>query len=61
VDIGKPTKWNPDQYVVISKWEDEAALVDFVGEPWNQAHIPEAMEKFVKQCWVHHYYDYGSA
>ena len=61
VDIGKPTKWSPDEYVMISKWEDEAALIDFVGESWNQAHIPEGMEKFVKECWVHHYYDYGSA
>ena len=60
VDIGKPTKWDPDEYVMISKWKDKQALVDFVGESWNQAHIPEGMEKFVKQCWVHHYHDFDS-
>ena len=32
VEIGKPTKWFPDEYVMISKWEDEESLREFVGD-----------------------------
>jgi len=59
VEIGKPTKWSPDEYVMISRWSDEDALRMFVGEKWNYAHIPEGMEQYVKECWVHHYQSYG--
>jgi len=59
VEIGKPTKWAPDEYVMISRWSDEEALRMFVGEKWNYAHIPEGMDKYVKECWVHHYQSYG--
>jgi len=55
VDIGKPTVWAPDEYVMISRWQNEEALRKFVGDSWNQAYIPTGMEKFVKECWVHHY------
>ncbi len=55
VSIGKPTEWAPDEYVMISIWRDEDALISFVGIDWSQAHIPLGMEKFVGQCWVHHY------
>ncbi|MBL4867535.1 MAG: antibiotic biosynthesis monooxygenase [Pseudomonadales bacterium] len=61
VNIGKPTKWDPDEYVMISQWENEASLVKFVGESWNEAYIPEGMERYVKECWVHHYNDFNSA
>jgi heme oxygenase (mycobilin-producing) len=53
--IFKPTKWNPDEYVMISHWENEASLKAFAGEEWNHAVIPPGMEKFVVECWVHHY------
>lgn len=59
VEIGKPSKWNPDEYVMISQWDNEESLRNFVGESWNEAYIPEGMEQYVKQCWVHHYFDYG--
>jgi heme-degrading monooxygenase HmoA len=55
VVIGKPTKWAPDEYVMISVWEDESALVDFAGDEWSQAHIPAGMGRFIQECWVHHY------
>ena len=55
VSIGKPTRWAPDEYIMISQWKDEQSLVDFVGHNWNEAHIPEGMERFVVECWVHHY------
>ena len=53
--IGKPTRWAPDEYVMISVWASEQSLIDFVGINWNEAHIPQGMEKFVDTCWVHHY------
>lgn len=59
VEIGKPTKWSPDEYVMISRWEDEESLRLFAGESWNEAHIPAGMEQFVVACWVHHFYGYG--
>ncbi len=55
VQIGKPTRWAPDEYVMISVWESEDALKAFAGEQWSEAHIPEGMEKFVDAAWVHHY------
>ena len=61
VEIGKPSKWNPDEYLMVSRWENEESLRNFVGDAWNEAHIPEGMEEYVKQCWVHHYVDYKIA
>jgi heme-degrading monooxygenase HmoA len=55
VSIHKPTRWAPDEYAMISQWEDEAALAAFVGEEWNRPKIPHGMESFVEECWVHHY------
>jgi heme oxygenase (mycobilin-producing) len=55
VSVGRPTKWSLEEYVMISTWESEDALVKFAGEKWTQAVIPQGMEKYVKQCWVHHY------
>jgi len=61
VEIGKPTRWAPDEYVMISRWEDEEALVKFVGENWNRAHIPQGMEHLIAECWVHHYRSWDGA
>ncbi|MDW3196562.1 MAG: antibiotic biosynthesis monooxygenase [Cytophagales bacterium] len=46
LEIGKGTKWNPLQYVMVTQWESEAHLVDFAGENWNEAHIPDEMAQF---------------
>lgn len=53
--ILKPTIWAPDEYAMISQWVNKAALKAFAGEKWNHAVIPLGMEKFVVECWVHHY------
>ena len=53
--IHRPTKWNPDEYAMISHWESEASLQQFYGEAWNQAVITRGAEKFVVACWLHHY------
>ncbi|MFM8444491.1 MAG: antibiotic biosynthesis monooxygenase family protein [Methylococcus sp.] len=55
VSILKPAKWAPDDYAMISQWENEAALKAFAGEQWNQAVIPTGMERFVVESWVHHH------
>ena len=58
VEIGRPTQWKPDEYVMISRWENEAALKEFVGDNWNEAHIPPGMDVFIKECWLDHFYDW---
>lgn len=55
VSILKPTRWAPDEYAMISQWENEAALVAFAGEDWSRPKIPHGMESLVEDCWVHHY------
>lgn len=59
VSVGRPTRWAANEFVMISVWQDEAALRAFAGEHWNQAVIPAGMEKFVSACWVHHYEQFG--
>ncbi|ALB42237.1 MULTISPECIES: antibiotic biosynthesis monooxygenase [Nostocales] len=60
VTIGRPTKWATEEYVMISIWENEQFVEDFAGENWHQAVIPEGMEKYITECWVHHYENFGS-
>jgi quinol monooxygenase YgiN len=55
VCVHKPARWTPDEYAMISQWEDEAALVAFAGEEWSRPKIPNGMENLVEDCWVHHY------
>ncbi len=54
-EIGYPTDWTPDEYLMISKWKDVSYLTEFLGEKWNEAHIPQGMEKYLVDCWLHHY------
>ncbi len=55
VVVGKPTSWEPEEYVMISVWDSEADVAAFAGKNWNRAVIPQGMEKYVSKCWVHHY------
>lgn len=55
VEIGRPTKWNPEEFVMISKWKNEEDLIDFAGENWGEAYIPKVMEKFIEECSVLHF------
>lgn len=57
--ILKPTPWAPDEYAMISEWQDENALRAFAGDQWSEAVIPPGMDRFVKACWVHHYHSWG--
>ena len=53
--IGGPTKWNPDDYTMVTIWENEASLEEFAGKNWNQAIIPAEMQKYPKTFKVAHY------
>lgn len=58
VSIGKSLQ-NSNEYMMISVWENQTALKQFAGENWEQAVIPEGMEQFVSECWVHHYENFN--
>ena len=59
VFVGRPTRWAPEEYVMISTWETESSLFAFAGEDWNRAVIPPEMERYVIGCAVHHYEIFG--
>jgi heme oxygenase (mycobilin-producing) len=53
--IGGPTKWNPDSYAMVTCWKDEDSLIAFAGKEWNQAIIPEQMQRYPKAFRVAHF------
>ncbi len=53
--VGYPTKWKPDDYMLLTNWTSEAALVEFAGPDWKKAVIPDGMDKYVAACWVDHF------
>jgi heme-degrading monooxygenase HmoA len=55
VTIGRPTRWNPEEFVMLSEWEDQASIEAFAGAAWNEPHIPSGMEVFITDCSVAHY------
>lgn len=55
MQIGTPTKWQPEDYLLITTWENEQALVKFAGENWQDAVIPGGMEQYIVECWVDHF------
>lgn len=55
VVVGGPTPLTPNEYAMISDWDNETSLSEFAGADWSVAHIPDGMEKFVDECWVHHF------
>jgi quinol monooxygenase YgiN len=59
VQVGRPTRWEPEHYVMVSIWRDEVALRSFAGEEWSSPVIPSGMERFVEKCWVHHFELFG--
>ncbi len=54
-EIGRPTIWTPNSYVMITRWSDEASLVSFAGKKWNLPVIPDGMEGFAVKTSVSHY------
>lgn len=56
VIVGGPTDLTPNEYAMISDWDSETSLSEFAGDDWSVAHIPDGMERFVENCWVHHFH-----
>lgn len=56
VTVGGPTSAAPDEYAMISVWDGEESLREFIGSDWTVPHIPSGMEKFVDTCWLHHFH-----
>lgn len=55
VTIASPTVHAPDEYVMITQWRDVEALRAFAGDNWDAPHIPDGMQQYAAECWVHHY------
>ncbi|NAY91449.1 hypothetical protein GTQ34_05930 [Muricauda sp. JGD-17] len=55
LEIGRPSQWNPNEFVMVSRWKTEQDLINFAGEDWNKAHIPKGMEKYITTCTVSHF------
>ncbi len=58
---GKVIDQDKDEYVLITTWENQNALVAFCGEAWEKAVIPHGMEKYVKECWLTHFEQFHKA
>jgi len=46
---------NDNTYVMVSKWENLAAIKKFAGASWNKAVIPAEMEKYAITYDIKHY------
>ncbi|MEP4431100.1 MAG: antibiotic biosynthesis monooxygenase [Hyphomicrobiales bacterium] len=59
VIVGGPSLLTPDEYAMTSVWDNERSLEEFAGSDWSVAHIPDGMEKFIDECWLHHFHDFA--
>ena len=55
VEIYRPTKSNPNTYLMISEWDSIDALQSKFGAAWQEASIPEVMRKFEVSHTINHY------
>ncbi|MCF6322828.1 MAG: antibiotic biosynthesis monooxygenase [Gammaproteobacteria bacterium] len=55
LSTGKLVIENNLEYVMISNWKNLGSLQRFVGDDWKKALIPDGMEKYIEDCWLHHY------
>jgi len=55
VEIGYPTVWNSNEYLMESVWKDQKSLELFAGSNWNEAIIPLEMAKYAKSYSVKHF------
>jgi len=61
LSFGKVMDQEKDEYVLITTWESQDALIAFCGEAWEQAVIPHGMEKYIEECWVYHFEQFHKA
>ncbi len=55
MEIGRPSKWNPEEFLMITHWESIEHLIHFAGEQWNEPHIPPGMESYIADCSLDHF------
>jgi quinol monooxygenase YgiN len=55
VQIGLPRPETPDEFVMIMVWRDIAALKNFVGEEWREAHVHPDQVELLRETILHHY------
>jgi quinol monooxygenase YgiN len=55
ITVGFPTPASPNEYAMISDWQNADSLTAFIGPDWDRVHIPPGMEHFVENAWVHHF------
>lgn len=56
VEIARPSEWKPLEFMMMSKWETVAHIKKMAGENWNEAHIPDHMQKYAMAHSLDHYY-----
>jgi heme-degrading monooxygenase HmoA len=54
--VGLPTEASPDEFLVITMWEDLDALRTFAGEHWYEAKILPGERDLLRTSFVHHYF-----
>ena len=55
VVIARPLPCAPDEFTMITTWQDLDSLRAFAGPDYTAAVIPHGMEQHCIQTWVHHY------
>ena len=55
VEIARPTEQAPNEFMMISRWNNMDAVRAFAGDSWTEPVIPEHMRKYMQQSWLHHY------
>lgn len=56
---GKPMDESSREFVMVTMWQDQASLEQFVGEDWQTPVVTEDEEPLVEAMWAHHYTGFG--
>ncbi len=55
ISIAGPSRWNNDEFLMITVWNSEESIEAFAGENWNEAFIPNEMEKYFTSVSLDHF------
>ena len=58
VTIGLPSDDKPNEFLMISEWDNLESLKKFAGEDWNNAVIDQREAHLLVETAVDHYYQY---
>lgn len=56
IEIARPSKWKPLEFMMISRWDSVDRIKKMAGENWNEPHIPSHMEKYRVTHSLDHYF-----